>query len=598
MRKMYARTILKQELFTYLLPAPVMIILVLFYFNVGKNNMLMVLILALSASAVDFVVGGIVKKIYMNPMLAAIKSLENSKVDEELFKKAKINACRLPFIEGIMIFIRWAVIANLIVSVVLRMSGKASLPEFWSLLILLTITGLLSVPVYFLIAEKECIEFNSINEIKLIVLDKKIISLGLVKKIGITFGITIIYPTGIIGCIIYMVAMQDMKLNSAISAIYLLVTATLLITIVITRLLTNTLKESFAKIGDITRNALDGNLTSQINFEARDEIGQIVGDFNKILYHMTEIISRTKQATNQIFNTSNEMAAVMEETSASNEEISANTYMIQGNSVNVFNYVKNAYEKSLKILDNTNIILNYSKELEANSKKVEGEISSGKESIQQMLSNIEITVDNSYATDQSIEVLFDKTKNIMEILKVINDIAKHTNLLALNASIEAARAGEAGKGFSVVASEIRKLAERSREESKNIENVVQQILIQADNSKAAVQKTIKNISNVKSESDIILENFCNISLSFDHLVDMSENMYKNSKIQETSVDEMLQSMNKSSELVENISTQIKDVDEGIHQQNIANKETVKSVEELTNMANEINKFMKRFMIES
>jgi len=75
----------------------------------------------------------------------------------------------------------------------------------------------------------------------------------------------------------------------------------------------------------------------------------------------------------------------------------------------------------------------------------------------------------------TIGALNENTKNILTILNKINSITKQTNLLSLNASIEAARAGDAGKGFSVVANEIRKLAEQSQSASLEIEKIISQV---------------------------------------------------------------------------------------------------------------------------
>ena len=96
-----------------------------------------------------------------------------------------------------------------------------------------------------------------------------------------------------------------------------------------------------------------------------------------------------------------------------------------------------------------------------------------------IISNLNISAHNNSKTmekvTETVLELNNKTKEVMNILENINEVTKQTHLLALNASIEAARAGEYGKGFSVVASEIRKLAQQSENASLNIVNILNDI---------------------------------------------------------------------------------------------------------------------------
>jgi methyl-accepting chemotaxis protein len=597
LEKMFKRTVLKEELITILLPTPVLLYLVLSTLKAGRENTVLILILSGIALIITMGIGIAVKYKYMYPMIKTVKFLENNKADEKLFAKAKINSCKLPLIDGLFIFIRWGILTPLLTDLPVFVMGRESVSDFIFIWILFVLTGILSSSIYYLISNKECISFNSLEAIKAIKIKEHIISFGFTQGIGVTFLFSIIYPVGILGCMLYMDIYNYIDIKNSKIALILLFAVSIILPLIITGLLTDTLSQCFTEINSTTKNVLNGDFTKKINLETRDEVGQTANDFNTVIKYVIEIITKVRQTINSIYNVSSNISAVVEETSASDEELSASTDVIKGNSIDVSNHVKDTYDKSLQISEITKTVLNYSKDLDDNSNKAAETISAGIDAVQVMSNMIDATVDNSSITNKTVESLFEKTKKIMDILEVIKGIAEQTNLLALNAAIEAARAGESGNGFAVVAEEIRKLAERSSEESKNIENVVNDIFIESDNSKQAVNKTVESINNVKAESNEILEKFNTISNSIKDLVNMSRNMHNNSKTQEASVSEMIDAMSKSSELVENITSQINEVDQAINQQNIANQDSVKSVENLSNMANELNDYIMKFKIE-
>jgi methyl-accepting chemotaxis protein len=101
----------------------------------------------------------------------------------------------------------------------------------------------------------------------------------------------------------------------------------------------------------------------------------------------------------------------------------------------------------------------------------------------------------------NMHMLDEQAKGIGSIINVINDIADQTNLLALNAAIEAARAGEAGRGFAVVADEVRKLAEKTMQATKEVSASISSIQQVADANIAAMKTVVKHIKNATELSN-------------------------------------------------------------------------------------------------
>ncbi|OON91069.1 MAG: hypothetical protein ATN32_02665 [Candidatus Epulonipiscium fishelsonii] len=116
------------------------------------------------------------------------------------------------------------------------------------------------------------------------------------------------------------------------------------------------------------------------------------------------------------------------------------------------------------------------------------------------------------------------SKNIAEVIKIIESISSQTNLLALNAAIESARAGDAGKGFAVVANEIRDLATKSSDIVKEIEKIITTSLETVEKGQSIVRDTDSALSNIVSSindtaemSKVLLENSRHQKVSLDHL---------------------------------------------------------------------------------
>lgn len=150
-----------------------------------------------------------------------------------------------------------------------------------------------------------------------------------------------------------------------------------------------------------------------------------------------------------------------------------------------------------------------------------GTAEKGKEIVQALTENSQEIYDKTFAMTEIIEKLKRSSVEILDVVKIVKDIATKTNLLAINSAIEAARAGEYGKGFAVVASEVRNLSEQTKRSVEQIDLLVGE----SNEAQKEVVKAVHNVQQLASvgltESKQTVQSFSSISAMITELADES-----------------------------------------------------------------------------
>jgi methyl-accepting chemotaxis protein len=286
------------------------------------------------------------------------------------------------------------------------------------------------------------------------------------------------------------------------------------VSILISRWITKPIKSTSDSFNDLAVG--DADLTKTLAINRDDEIGKLVANFNLFMQKLREIVINLKKSQGTFEDIANELHNSVEENSKSIMEIVDGIEGIQSRIVEQTNSIvesSSAVTQISKNIDSLNLLISNQiasiSEASSSIEEMVGNISSVTSSIEMITK--EFTAISSTSEKgklvqkkmkEHIEQIEAQSKTLLETNNTVSNIATQTNLLAMNAAIESAHAGEAGKGFSVVAEEIRLLAETSSEQSKiisselkNVQNAIKLVVETSNESEQSFEFLVSQITH-------------------------------------------------------------------------------------------------------
>jgi len=402
------------------------------------------------------------------------------------------------------------------------------------------------------------------------------------------------------GDILICTLVPESTIVSALSAIRIVTVLIVLLACAVAFLagmyLTKSISSALNQACEALAGAAEGDLSQKITSKRKDEFGKLNGAMNKMLDGIRGLLSDNQKFGQRVVNLSNDVVGSSMEIGDSMKQVVESMNMVTREVDNQAGQTEQGMTRINEFSDKINSIYGESESMVSKTEETLNTVEKGKDIVGNLYEKSEDTAAVTSVLIEDIAQVEEQSRNIEVIMKTIEEIAGQTNLLSLNAYIEAARAGESGRGFSVVAEEIRKLAEQSMDAGVRVRGIVTDIKDITNKTGESAKKTEMFLREQTTALNETIEMFGTISNQVSGLVTAIRDIQGNMSGMVANKEDVVMVMQSISNIAEEIVRSVNTVSEVVNDKMQQVDMLVSNAESLNKEAEELSRSMEKFKV--
>jgi len=351
------------------------------------------------------------------------------------------------------------------------------------------------------------------------------------------------------------------------------------------------------KIRAAAAGAEKGVLSIYVDDSMTDEVGFLARSFNRIILAQAELVKMIQNVVSNLTDMSEQIAGTASEMASSSSEIVRTTQrMTEG--INQQHEELDCTITTGKTLSEVSYnVVNNVKKIEEFSVGVSDSASNAISQSDVVMKNMELIGERYGYLTQLMNKLQVISTTITKIVNTIDAIAEKINILSLNASIEAARAGESGRGFSIVADEVKKLADSSQESASEIARIIKEMMESIETVTERTEEVNKAINDGSVVVKSTAESLSGISAGVLELNDAIKNIKEIISKEEQHITNIIKQVESSHSIAEENTAAAQEILASIEEQSAATEEFSATSQELVSMANRLKDMVESFNVD-